>query len=374
MEQLNNSGEVIFSLFDNDGFYLSDLEKIKLANIEIRPGSWQFTKEPKIKAGTKMLTIEPMEDGTIRSGDNLFVMRSPEKIGGEGKISAKSKQIWGATYHFSDKRTDPIYPSAESLDLLAHLLHKTDNDTKEKLAKFPAMVNLKVKFQRLAEGVPNLSAINLMIKINATPSDKTYCLLDVRTRGHKYPVIQCLPADGNKRSDGWGEFSRFYPKGSNVTLIAPKISDGKYFSHWDIIKADILKSDKEYTPEIKIRLNNNMRVFCNYEKEETLKAKDVFINIPNELRNVALTATVSKKISKVAKKQKPRITKSAIAAPSLFCLRNVPSLKNSIVVGVINQGVKYKIIEGPTEKEGQSWYKVNYEALIGWTNLPFESH
>ena len=64
---------------------------------------------------------------------------------------------------------------------------------------------------------------------------------------------------------------------------------------------------------------------------------------------------------------------SKIAMPCLYPLRNAPSLKNSIIVGIIDQGDKYRIFEGPTKKEGQKWYKVNHKTSIGWTILPMDN-
>lgn len=354
IRQLNGSGEAVINLRAS-GLILPDREKITIADIEI--AGLGFGEQPLPAGGTLEITLEPLGDGTIRSGDRLYAVRHPAGSGqGEGS-DTPSPQIWGGTYHFSSRQLSPIKPSSESLALLGYLLRETDDKTREKLAKPAAWTDLRIRYRRYVEEVPDLESLLLTWQFNfATPATTNRYVLDVRADGGAAPLIQCSPADINERSDGFGSLYRIYRRATPVTLAAPLEYGELLFSHWEIINTDTMKSRVIHEPSCSFSIENNLRVICAYQE----KHPTVMVAMPKiQTRGKKLTDEML---------LKALVKASEAGTPLSSAILNQPSVTEGVKRGYLPAAAEFTTLEGPREGDGLTWYKIDYRGIVGWVH------
>ncbi|WP_306535230.1 hypothetical protein [Geobacter sp.] len=354
IQQLNGTGEAVINLRES-GLILPDREKVKIADIEV--AGLGFGEQPLPAGGTLEITLEPLGDGTIRSEDRLYAVRHPAGSGqGEGS-DVPSQQIWGATYHFSNRQLSPIKPSSESLALLGYLLRETDDKTKEKLAKPAAWTDLRIRYRRYVEGGPDLDSLLLTWQFNfATPSTTNRYVLDVRTDGGTVPLIQCSPPDINERSDGFGSLYRIYRRATPITLAAPLGYGDLLFSHWEIINTDTMKSQVLHDPSCSFSIENNLRIICAYQE----KHPTVMVAMPKiRTRGKQLTDEML---------FKALVEASEAGTPLSSAILNQPSVTTGLNRGYLPDKAEFTTLEGPREGDGLTWYKIDYRGIVGWVH------
>ncbi len=354
IRQLNDTGETVINLREN-GLILPDREKIKIADIEV--SGLGFGDRGLPAGGTLEITLEPLGDGTIRSGDRLYAVRHPAGSGqGEG-ADLPSQQIWGATYHFSTRQLSPIKPSSESLALLGYLLRETDDKTREKLAKPAAWTDLRIRFRRYVEGGPDLESLHLAWQFNfATPVATNRHVLDVRAEGGAVPLIQCSPPDINERSDGFGSLYRIYRRATPVTLAAPLQYGELLFSHWEFINTDTMKSRIIHEPNCSFSIEDNLRVICTYQE----KCPVAMLAMP-KVKTRSKTVTDEMLLKAIADDRRARPALSS-------AILNRPSLADGVKRGYLPADSEVVTLEGPREKEGLTWYKIDHGGTVGWVH------
>lgn len=348
IKALNEQGEATLNLKDL-GLVLADRERIRIGGVAI--SKLKLHEVSTDASGSAELTFEPLSDGTIRSADQLFAVRSWASSNGEGKTHGGSQQFWGATFSVSDpEHFTPITPSKETEELLKSLLGETTDEIKEKLIKPPAWTEIKVQFRRyVSNNPPDLSSIELDWTLNFTPlTNDNHFVLDVSVARSLAPSIRCDPPDVNSRTSGCGTLYRIYPRSTPVTLEVPTCYGQWQFSHWQLINTNTGKTEAgDYqSHQLVIRIDANMKAIAHFTPEK---------------RVVHVMAATPVRQSRTGR------TKAPAGIPPLSAvIFSTASLTNGIPVGQIVQDSTYTTLEGPTKKEGCVWWKIDCKGLVGW--------
>jgi hypothetical protein len=375
--QLNATGSAIINLRDFNCI-LPRAEKVKIADIEVETPEFETDGKSLPKSGTVNFLLEPMGNGTMRSGNRLFVVRHPTSAS-SARVGPDSQQIWGLTYLFGGKQQEvKIAPSKESLELLNSLLGDTNREIQEKMAKPAAWTDIKVTFERLTRGLPELKSVIFNLSLNWTPADANYCALDVRMSGRCAPLIACTPEDTNGRGDGYGGIYRIYPMYTAVQLSVPLHYGSKIFSHWEVIdNTDTMKVRTVTEPVLQIpRMDYNMQAICVYQEgtapdtalHEQHPLVQAFIaqHFTSPPSAAEATSFAASKVFKQFQKQLPKLLSKE--EEKLFhgwsgALYNQPG---GDPVGYLPPKAVFVVLEPARTVKGKKWQKIDYRGTVGW--------
>ncbi|MBN1351191.1 hypothetical protein JXJ21_17360 [candidate division KSB1 bacterium] len=383
ISQLNSTGEAIINLRDFNCILPRD-ENVKLQDVEVQNLEFEDAHSSVSLSGSVDFTLEPMGDGTMRSGNRLFVVRHPTSAN-SATVGRDSQQIWGVTYHFGVTNTssganqmDPIRPSEASLELLDYLMGDTEKSIQMKIAKPAAWTDIKVRYARHFTGAPPLKSVTLKLTLNMLQADDNYCALDVRMSGRYSPLLRCSPDDVNGgRNDGFGSIYRIYPKGTKVELdVSPRYGK-KSFTHWVIIdNTDTMEPREAYEHVLVIdKIEHNMLLFCYYEAREDHHAvvselhpvvrqlflkrfktgpgeTEVKMSIRSEYKT--FVDSLPKHIETGEQKMRHGWSSRILNEPQGFAVGYLPLI------------AEFTALSMPRQIQGKDWMQIDYKGTVGW--------
>lgn len=354
IRRLNAEGEAVIDL-KALGVVSPDFERIRILRVDI-PGDPKnrprFVK--RADAGTVGLTVEALEDGTVRSEGKLYAVRHPVQ------------QVCGWAYHFSDDTLEAGEESRSSIALLHDLLERRQPAGPAEIAGSrdadlllppPAWTEVRVRydtsyFQARHAQPPELKSLVLRFHFDALAAPPGHRVLDVRTVGPTIvrpgggvgpvavrPPIGCDPEDLGRKSTGRGDFWRIYSGATavSVALTAPAALDGLVFDRWEYYRDVDWVTEPQ--PRLELRLGPYTQVFCYYRSAEPLA-------------QMVLAAAPS-----FGAEAGPPLSARLLAGPSF----------EAGDVGCLLPGAGFTVLERETAPDGREWVKVDQRGRVGWT-------
>ncbi|HKC65776.1 MAG TPA: SH3 domain-containing protein, partial [Pyrinomonadaceae bacterium] len=309
---------------------------------------------PMPKSGNAKISIRLDGDGTIRSGEHLYAVRSD------------APRVWSWTYHFSNGSVEADAPSLSSLDLLNMILKSDDKEIKQKLAAPPAWseltINLEFTPQLTPEKRPVLKSLIFVCKVDSLESPDAQRVLDVRAeRASEHVVIS--PADLAGRGDGYGDSYRIYSKADKVKLEATPQIGGRPFSHWDILTSEAYR--KEEKSQIELVLNTNTLVYSRYQpliSSGSAIMKILAESDPEMIEAQLDDAEQAALAALIAETKHAPLQDEEVADHALLIRAGADA--NQPIIGLVPEGYKPTVLE---ENAGTGdWMKVGYKGLVGY--------
>ncbi len=297
-------------------------------------------------SGNAIITLRTGGDGTVRSGANLFAVRSD------------APRVWSWTYHFSNRKVEQSEPSLSSLDLLNALLESDDNSIKLKLAAPPAWSDLTLQLSfspALAEEEkPVLKTLLFNCRIESAPAPLSERVLDVRTASAA-EQIDISPADLGGRGAGQGGAYRIYNTGVRVSLDA----QAGEFARWEILNGSRTGGDD---PHIELTLDTNTLAYSRHVPEATSGSKILEYVEARDQDTLTREIGDSTQLAAALKTGGRKAGIPMTAAPSFEgqAIRAAGS-KDAPVIAVVEPEHDATILH-----EADGWAKVIYRGLVGY--------
>jgi hypothetical protein len=334
------------------GLILPSQQRAKAAGFECTKLVFDTSGQQLPKSGNAKISIRLDGDGTIRSGEHLYAVRSD------------APRVWSWTYHFSDGSVTADAPQLDSLDLLNMILKSDDVSIKQKLASPPAWSELTIKLEftppLAPEKRPALKSLIFVCKVDSLQSPDEQRVLDVRAEGASAHVV-ISPADLAGRSDGYGDSYRVYSKAGKVKLEAPPQIGGRPFSHWDILASASYR--KEEKSQIELVLNTDTLAYSRYQPPVSSGSTIMKLLAESDPKMIeaqlddAEQAAAAKLL--VTAKHAPLEDEEAGGEALLI---RAGADASQPIIGLVPEGEKPTVLE---ETAGD-WMKVGYRGLVGY--------
>ncbi|MCB1763343.1 MAG: hypothetical protein KDI27_09425 [Gammaproteobacteria bacterium] len=388
IEHLNRTGEVVIDLRAFNCVWPGH-EQARIADVQIEEIRFDTRHRPLPDHGTVELTLEPRGEGTMRSGNALYITRHPtsESSASSGR---DSQQLWGARYHFGSNGMEPVKPSDASLALLDYLLRETNQSIREKFARPAAWTGVTVRYVRHVPA-PDIESMRMKLKLYSRQADRHYVSLDVRTEDpQQAPLIECGVTDVNGRSHGFGDIYRIYPRGQRIQLKAP-VSYGMYkFSHWVIVdNAATMETRQVFSSSLDIdAIEYDMILYYHYAPQALAPAvvKDpaaVLQTVRDRLKQ-QFTDETRQEFARIAQgvaspgDALPLEVERAIR-DTVAQTQQVLTAANPVVgtlqifdrpvgriIAFVPEGASFTDLQETTQADHQDWLKIDYRGVVGW--------
>lgn len=336
------------------GLILPTQERAKAMSFECTKLVFDAKGPQPPKSGNAKVSISLDGDGTIRSGEHLYAVRSD------------APRVWSWTYHFSDRSVTADVPSLSSLDLLNMILKSDDDTIKQKLAAPPAWSELTVKLEFsppiAPEKRPALESLMFVCKVESLNSPTAQRVLDVRAEAAS-EHIQISPADLAGRSDGYGDSYRIYSTAGKVKLEAPPQIGGRPFSHWDILTSEAYR--KETKSQIEVVINTDTLAYSRYQPLTSSGSAIMKLIAESDPKTIEaqLNDAEQAAAAKLIASAKHTPLEDEEAAEDALLIRTGADA-NQPIIGLVPEGDKPTVLE---ENAGDGdWMKVGYKGLVGY--------
>ncbi|HEY0320579.1 MAG TPA: SH3 domain-containing protein [Pyrinomonadaceae bacterium] len=336
------------------GLIIPTQERAKAASFECTKLVFNASGPQLPKSGNAKILIRLDGDGTIRSGEHLYAVRSD------------APRVWSWTYHFSDKSVEANVPSLSSLDLLNMILQSDDQSIKQKLAAPPAWseltINLEFSPPIAPEKRPALESLIFVCKVDSLQSPDAQRVLDVRAEGAS-AHIEISPADLAGRGEGYGDSYRIYSKADKVKLEAPAQIGGRPFSHWDILASR--SYNKEEKSQIELVLNTDTLAYSRYQPLISSSSAIMKLLAESDPKTIEIQlddAEQAAAAALIARAKHAPLLDGEAAGDALLIRAGADA--NQPIIGLVEEGDKPTVLE---ENAGVGdWMKVGYKGLVGY--------
>jgi hypothetical protein len=336
------------------GLILPTQQRAKAASFECTKLVFDASGPQPPKSGNAKISIRLDGNGTIRSGEHLYAVRSD------------APRVWSWTYHFSNGSVEADVPSLSSLDLLNMILKSDDESIKQKLAAPPAWseltINLEFSPPIAPEKRPALKSLIFVCKVDSLQSPDAQRVLDVRAEGAS-AHLAISPADLAGRGEGYGDSYRIYSKADKVKLEAPPQIGGRPFSHWDILASKSYR--KETKSQIELVLDSDTLAYIRYQPlissgsaimkllaESDPKTIEAQLDDPEQVAAVAL----------IARAKHAPLEDEEAAGDALVIRAGTDA--NQPIIGLVPEGDEPTVLE--ENVDAGDWLKVGYKGLVGY--------